>query len=722
MIFATPALLWALPLVAVPIVIHLLQRRRYRRLEFSAMDFLERALRRTRKRVLLEDLLLLVLRTAALLALILALAGPTAEDLPVAMGREARAEILILDASMSMSQEEDGLSAFQVALEFARERLQPLDRGFEDQAALFRAGLRAERLSAGDPAEVRSSLQELEAPDASVDTLTEAVHAARASLAELSVDPTQLRVSLLTDLQANRWHREAPLLSALEALVSSGCAVEVVDCGYPQRENVAVVGLELASPRMVAGDSSDALVSVRNFGHLPQEVEVSLRLDDATVASKRFALAAQEQRDWNVALSPLQAGARAVEARVEHDGLVLDDRRAAILTVDDGLRVLLVGEEATRTESPGVFEAIHRYLALGERAPLRPLTMPPGDLDEDALAEADLLVLADPGNLLPRACRAVESFLRQGGGVLLAVGPATGMEELQGLRSVLHPVGLTIYPVVTRDDAPARLEILDPDDPALRFFTDPRWQPLLTEVPFHGYRPLQLDPAAAMPAAASLAFLDPQTHSSAAALVQWTQGVARLAVLSAAPHARWNRMEEVPGGTLPLLYDLLFSLAPDPGYPVSVAVGEALRVHLPHPPTKLELMNPDGLRRSGDLESEVLVDGRHRVELLPSAHAPGVWNLQYHLLMPDGEEVPSALRLAVVPPSEESDLRPATLATLQHALPQGVVLATPQERAQELPEQSQARQDFTRLLFLLTLIALIAESLLATHLDRRRSL
>ena len=86
-------MLWALPLVSVPIIIHLLQRRRFRKVQFSAMEFLERALRRTRRRVLLEDMLLLLLRTLAVLFLILALARPTSEGLPLALGRRTKKEL-----------------------------------------------------------------------------------------------------------------------------------------------------------------------------------------------------------------------------------------------------------------------------------------------------------------------------------------------------------------------------------------------------------------------------------------------------------------------------------------------------------------------------------------------------------------------------------------------------------------------------------------------------
>ena len=109
--FAAPFMLWTLPLVAVPIIIHLLKRRRQQRVDFGAMEFLRRALRRTRRRVLLEDILLLILRTAAVLLLILALARPSTEALPLPGARAQRSEVVVLDASLSMQHLDGGLSA-----------------------------------------------------------------------------------------------------------------------------------------------------------------------------------------------------------------------------------------------------------------------------------------------------------------------------------------------------------------------------------------------------------------------------------------------------------------------------------------------------------------------------------------------------------------------------------------------------------------------------------
>ena len=715
-------MLWALPLMSVPIIIHLLQRRRFRKVQFSAMEFLERALRRTRRRVLLEDLLLLLLRTLAVLFLILALAQPSSEGLPLALGREARAELIILDASLSMGFHNDDQSTYERALGVAGKRLGELDAGLDDRAAIIRAGLTTDRIASGNPDEVQAALRELERPDSVRGDLSGALLAATRTVSDLAMEAGQVRVSILTDLQANLWNSDSGIVAPLEELVALGCSIDLVDCGLQPRDNVAVTALELSAARLVSGDSCEATVVLRNFGGLPQDVLATLLIDDTPVASRRFSLSAQEQRDWNVPLSPVEVGSRAVEVRLEHDQLVADDSRAAILTVDDGLRVVLVGEEASSTQTPGVFDALQRYLELGEQAPLRPHAVPVLQLGEAELAEAALLVLADPGTIPARIVRAIVPFVTKGGGLLIAVGPQTGQAELQQLLDALTAAGVSVGETVSKQGNPARVGITSAQHPALRFFTDQRWQPLLTEVPHYSYRPIAVDPRVAAPAQIALHFLgSSESVDSGAALVSWDSGFGHVALLAAAPHGTWNRMEEVPGGTLPLLYDLLFSLAPQPGYPTSFAVGSNLAVTLDFPPTDTELLNPDGNRHTSVAKDTVLSEGRHSLDLMEAVPQPGIWHLNTHLLLPDGMETPLHLRFAVVPPEKESDLRAASAEELRTFLPESVHLGHPGDLESSETLNDHMPRDLMRTLLFLVLACLIVETLLATMLDRRRT-
>ena len=73
--FLNPLFFWpGMALVAAPIVIHLINRLRYKRVRFAAMDFLLASQKRNQRRVLIEQLLLLLLRVLLILAIVALLA------------------------------------------------------------------------------------------------------------------------------------------------------------------------------------------------------------------------------------------------------------------------------------------------------------------------------------------------------------------------------------------------------------------------------------------------------------------------------------------------------------------------------------------------------------------------------------------------------------------------------------------------------------------------
>src|SRR5262245_48463801 len=123
--FASPAFLLGLPLIAVPVLIHLLSRRQQKRISWGAMRFLKEAVTRKRRLWRLTDLLLLLLRTAVFLLFIFALARPL---LPATWlgGATPREIILVLDQSLSMSRKAGATSLFDLQLEKANALLDRL--------------------------------------------------------------------------------------------------------------------------------------------------------------------------------------------------------------------------------------------------------------------------------------------------------------------------------------------------------------------------------------------------------------------------------------------------------------------------------------------------------------------------------------------------------------------------------------------------------------------
>ncbi len=106
MTFLQQAMLWGLLAVSLPVIIHLLNRRRFRTVEWGAMQFLLKATRDSRGKKRLKHILILIMRSLAVAALVFAIARPLAGGFFGWGGGQVETVVLILDRSASMERSE----------------------------------------------------------------------------------------------------------------------------------------------------------------------------------------------------------------------------------------------------------------------------------------------------------------------------------------------------------------------------------------------------------------------------------------------------------------------------------------------------------------------------------------------------------------------------------------------------------------------------------------
>src|SRR5258708_5622353 len=129
--FTAWSFFWAGAVCAAgPVIIHLLNRRRYRVVQWAAMDFLRQAMKRNRRILRIRDLLLLILRTAAVLLFGAALARPYfARRQEQFDDRQPLHAVIVIDNSLSMAYESLEGSLLDKAKDRARELIERLPAG-----------------------------------------------------------------------------------------------------------------------------------------------------------------------------------------------------------------------------------------------------------------------------------------------------------------------------------------------------------------------------------------------------------------------------------------------------------------------------------------------------------------------------------------------------------------------------------------------------------------
>lgn len=541
MSFLHPALLYGLPLVLVPIVVHLLNRRRFQRRPWGAMAFLTAAAKRSRKRVLLEHWVVLLLRTLAILAVILMVARPRSAEGWAGDGPVRR--VVLLDDSASTRERSSTTTVFQRECEalqrwlaaLAEERpgdwvevsllsrpdrplipMGPLREPVLAELARALEDLKPRDLPLSPPALVADRLERMadapaDAGDVSVHLFTDFRHRDWIEVEDPGGDPSGTRVlgggasipwtpgaKRLIGIEAPGGARMVSLkihpvrLSAAASAPHLGiAAIELRDRvmvpGRPVRLDIRVEHRQ-AEPR---GDAGGGLPSP------PTQLEWSLLLPSDEGVGALSALRADvpelapgESVTIPLEVSPPTSGHVAISARLPGDRYPPDDRRFLVLPVPDQIQAWIVAADpesdlpfhlaaALDPEGDGQSGISTEMLTMA-----RLLGRPPG--------AAEMVWVCDPPTLGEAFGDWLRTHLKRGGGAVLVAGPNA---QPRAWREVLGQDGLGLWPGRVMGDVQTsavdrRLMLADPEHPLVEIAPESLVQVLERTCWVRSWRPL----------------------------------------------------------------------------------------------------------------------------------------------------------------------------------------------------------------------------------------
>ncbi len=638
------AMLAGLAGVAIPLVIHLLNRRNDPVVDWGAMQFLEFS-PRERRRLNLAEILLMLARMLPLALAALALARPFWTPGPAgasAAGTAAakaasgvrRDVVLILDGSDSMGRRAGGSTprdravawargfvarlgpGDSVAVLVAKDRVRPLvdppsfDLGRVDKALAEAPGARGSSDLAAALGEAFRILEKTGNPGRDVVILTDGRRQAWR--------PGDVgRWALLRDLR--RRLPTPPRIWAPRLDPDAGAA------GETPMPDASVGPLALSRSVLTPGLAVDVTASVANAGPGPSTRIVELAVDGVAVPGS------------GRPIGPIPAGGRVpVSFRTAFDGagshlvavrlvpdadpLPVDDESARPVAVAPALAVLLVDGEPGVEPLSGEVDFLRAALAPGgDPSPLVVAsTVPASGFRADSLRGQRVAVLANLDRPSPEVASALGPFLDGGGGLLIAPGDRLDAGAWD------HPAALAWLPArigPLRGDFAARAAVARP---APATFDGPALGPLgkgdappLGRAGLFAYRVLEPRPGAAV--VARLDSGDPW-------VVERARGRGRVALLAGPLDAE--------GGTLPVnpdfvpwTHELIAHLAEGAEGPRAIRPGEPLAFDLDPPPppgvTALRLTTPAGTTASLPVVRD---GGKARVRTGDTAE-PGIYRL-----------------------------------------------------------------------------------------------
>lgn len=437
MTFLSAVFLFGLPLATVPVIVHLLNRRRREVIGWGAMQFLQEAMARRRRMWQLDDWLLMLLRVLAVVLFIVALSQPLVTSSWFGSSR-ARDIIVVLDTSMSTARSVDGQRLFDRQMSRFDEIIDRLNDGDVVRVLLASSAPKwlnpiGVSMNADSREELRARLQQLQPTLARADILR---CVETASNAEPGLKSAARLVAVLSDGQAASWRTDAAdtWQGLADRAEERGAAINAVIVGDPasRATNLAV---DVITPSRIitgVGQTVDLVATVRNTGAFDaKETLLSWFARDESIGATTVPkLGSAEETVVVIEHTFDRPGVYHVSCRLETpDDLTLDNTNDTIVEVVEAIPVIIVEgtphADPRRTETGYLLSALGHGKPRGEqgwRSVYQPRLIHVADLADTDLAQYRCLVLANVARLSDEALQAVARFVSEGGGLWIAAG------------------------------------------------------------------------------------------------------------------------------------------------------------------------------------------------------------------------------------------------------------------------------------------------------------
>jgi len=437
--------------IAVPIIIHLLSRRRFQRVVWAAMRFVKVSTEKNQRRMLVEDMILLAIRCLMLALLALAVARPAMRSTTHnVFGQSKVTAVIVLDNSASMGVSDGVQTRFDKARKVAEQAVDALPSG--SAAAVILASDVAKEVikePTHDLNLARKAVREAPLSDRATD-LFPSIEKALETLKGRSAIRKEIYV--ITDGQLAGWRQlgdiQKTLKTAKEQTGEQQVSAHLVLVSDSEERNLGVSGLVLSSGLAPLNRPLRFEAQVANYGKQEaKDIKVSLLVDSASadeVTIPSIPPGGTRSVPLNTRLKT--EGWHNITARIGGDRFPGDDTRTLAVRAIREIRVLMVdGEPGTEPRESETFFLGHALVPVSteeaEQYYVKTSTIAPAEMAGTRFDDFDSVVLANVPDFSADTATALENFVKRGGGLLIfpgaKVNPTSYNQQLASVRKLL---------------------------------------------------------------------------------------------------------------------------------------------------------------------------------------------------------------------------------------------------------------------------------------------
>jgi uncharacterized membrane protein len=409
MIFLNPAILFGLLAASIPVIIHLFNLRKLKKIEFSTLTFLKELQKNKIRKIKLKQWILLALRVLIILFVVMAFARPALQSIQIG-GTTSAAKtttIFILDDTFSMAVVDQKGSYFNQSKEIIKQVLSQLQGG-DEVGLILVSNLKTENKLTSNLSEFLKNVDQTDLSFASGD-LNSAITKAAQLISESK--NFNKEIYILSDFQKNKITKEN-LNNNLSELLNESIRLYSFDLSDKEVFNLSVN--ELRINNQIFEKDKPVSFSVTITNNSKQDVNsavVSLFLNDERSAQKSFDVNAEQSTIVEIEATPKSTGFIDVVAEIETDEIEQDNKRFASLFIPEKISVGLFAESqndltyvdlALQTAGEGKYKI--------ERKSLNQLT-------SQQLNKHQTIIIS--ANTISSGIEQLKNFLQNGGGLIL---------------------------------------------------------------------------------------------------------------------------------------------------------------------------------------------------------------------------------------------------------------------------------------------------------------
>lgn len=426
MSFLNPLLLFGLLAIAIPVIIHLLNLSKVRKVEFSTLRFLKELQKTKMKRIRLRQLLLLLLRTLTIIFLVLSFADPILKG---SSGNYAGRSVSLVVLDNSFSMDASGGKIFEDARTAAKEIVNEL--GDEGEVYLILTSEIGNESAEFTPENISALLAKTDSAAISLKYTSVTDILAAASVLYKNSNASLKELFYISDLQQSSFGDGK--LSGANIFPDR---FYLVDAGKGELNNMSLDSAGLLSSVVIAGMEAAYEFRLNNYSQFSQKSAGMRLYTEGKPESQIFKdIGSFESIRLREALMVAEGEGQGFEILLdrksqEDDQLLQDNRCTFALNAGDKVKVAIVGS----TAADAVFPELAMSSLINESGNANSVkgsfAVDKKERMDKSIDSYDVLILAGINSLGEDESIVLAEYLNNGGGLIMFPGMSLDVQQL----------------------------------------------------------------------------------------------------------------------------------------------------------------------------------------------------------------------------------------------------------------------------------------------------